>query len=448
MIIQKALIVDDDHLMQSFLSESLRRKKLHVTTAKNGLEAIEILNKEQFDIIFTDIKMPLASGIDVLKAAKELYPLCPVIMMTAYSTFENVIEAMNNGAFHYLIKPFSDDAIEMILEKTKEHLRLIEEHQNLKEQFFPKSIDHIISSSPAMQKIFKEIDAIASSQASIFITGESGTGKEVLSQYIHYKSKRFERSFIKVNCAAIPETLLESELFGHEKGAFTGAMKQKKGKFELAHEGTLLLDEVTEIPLSLQPKLLRAIQEKEIDRIGGSNPIPVNVRFIATSNRNLLKAVKEQIFREDLYYRLNVIPINIPPLRERKEDILPLCNHFLNKFCQENHKPLKTLSKEAEQFLLSYNWPGNIRELSNLIERIIVVHQERLIEKKDIPLQIDTDLPPIISENHTTIKDLERAHILKTLKAYANNQSQAAKALGITARTLRNKMKSYFSKID
>ncbi|MBU6446801.1 MAG: sigma-54 dependent transcriptional regulator, partial [Verrucomicrobia bacterium] len=361
MMIEKILIADDEPLMLRFMNDLLKRHGKEVVLAQDGKEAIHILEKESFDLVITDMKMPHKDGLDVLKAAQGN---ALVVLATAHGTIESAVEAMKLGAFHYLIKPFSPEALEGILEKAEEHLRLVKENTFYRDG----AKSNLIAESPSMKRILQDLDKIAKAHASVFITGESGTGKEVIAAAIHEKSSRSTYPFIKVNCAAIPETLLESEFFGHEKGSFTGAHTRKTGRFELADRGTLLLDEVTEIPLSLQPKLLRAIQEQEFERVGGTRPIKVNLRFLATSNRNMQEAIESKIFREDLYYRLNVVPIQIPPLRERREDIAPLAKYFLEKFCRENHKPLKHLGEDALKKLLDYSWPGNVRELANIIE--------------------------------------------------------------------------------
>jgi two-component system response regulator AtoC len=299
-----------------------------------------------------------------------------------------------------------------------------------------------------MKKILQDLEKIAKSQASVFITGESGTGKEVIAGAIHQFSTRSQHPFIKVNCAAIPETLIESEFFGHERGAFTGAHTRKTGRFELADKGTLLLDEVTEIPLTLQPKLLRAIQEQEFERVGGVKPIKVNLRFLATSNRNMQEAIESKIFREDLFYRLNVVPIQIPPLRERREDILPLANHFLNRFCLDNHKPLKKFSERAVEKLLNYPWPGNVRELANIIERTVVLDFDAMIDSEH--LYLDSTLHPKSAPAASaalpvgiSLHEMEKRLILETLQLQHQNRTKTAAILGISARTLRNKLHEY-----
>lgn len=372
MTIEKILIVDDEPLMRKFLTEGLKRKGYLVDSAENGKEAFSWLLQHSYDLVITDMKMPDLSGLDVVRKTKELSPQTIVLVMTAHGTIENAVEAMQLGAFHYILKPFTFDSLEALIRKGDEHLQLVHENIYLREQLRTQ----IIVNSPIMQKILAEAIKIAKSNASVFIQGESGTGKEVIAGAIHAHSLRAHKPYICVNCAAIPETLIESEFFGHEKGAFTGANTKRMGRFELADKGTLLLDEVTEIPINLQPKLLRVIQEQEFERVGGSRSIQVDIRLIATSNRDLKKALEEKILREDLYYRLNVVPITLPPLRERREDILPLARYFLEKFALENKRPVKEISKKAEKQLLDYSFPGNIRELANMMERAVVLDSE------------------------------------------------------------------------
>lgn len=387
MAIETILIVDDEPLIREFLTEALKRKGYAVEKAENGKQALAFLKKQAFDLVITDLKMPDLNGLDVLRHTKELSPSTLVIIITAHGTIETAVEAMRSGAFNYLLKPFTPDSIETLIEKASEHLALVQENTFLRDEVLSKQqYTHMIAQSPSMKAIVDQAIRVAKSQASVLIHGETGTGKEVLAGAIHAHSLRAKRPYIRVNCAAIPDALIESEFFGHEKGAFTGANTKRLGRFELANGGTLLLDEVTEIPIALQPKLLRAIQEQEFERVGGAKPIAVDVRFISTSNRNLKSAIEEKIFREDLFYRLNVVPIYLPPLRERKEDILPLANFFLEKCCKQNRKPLKTWTPEAEKKLLQYPWPGNIRELANIVERIVVLDSSQKIDSSNLPL--------------------------------------------------------------
>lgn len=445
MSIEKILIVDDEPLIRQLLKDLLKNKDVEV--AENGEKAIHLLKNNFFDLVLTDMKMPKKSGLDVLAYTKKHHPETLVMIMTAYGSIENAVEAMKLGAFHYLIKPFSLEAFETIFSKAEEQSSLLKENTYLKEEISGKK--EIIAKSALMKNILKDIAKIAKTQANVFISGESGTGKEVIAGLIHQLSTRKNKPFIKVNCAAIPETLVESEFFGHEKGAFTGALTKRIGRFELADKGSLLLDEVTEIPISLQPKLLRAVQEQEFERVGSERQIQVDVRFIATSNRNMQEAISSKIFREDLYYRLNVMPIHIPPLRKRKEDILPLAEYFLQKFCRENHKSFKYFSNDAKQKLSLYSWPGNVRELANIIERTVVLQSEGEILAKHIyldqPAHLDTSQSTeekMEIYDEITLEELEKRMILQTLRKKKFNKTNTAKALGISIRTLRNKLKA------
>jgi two-component system response regulator AtoC len=437
-MIEKVLVADDEPLMLRFVADLLKRLGKEVLVAKNGQEAIELLGKEPVDLVITDMKMPQKTGLDVLKAAKISSPL--VVLATAHGTIESAVEAMKLGAFHYLIKPFSPEALEGVLEKAEEHLRLVKENTFYRED---SKRPLLVAESPAMKKILQDLEKIAKSHASVFITGESGTGKEVIAGAIHELSSRAQYPFIKVNCAAIPETLLESEFFGHERGAFTGAHIKKIGRFELADKGTLLLDEVTEIPLVLQPKLLRAIQEQEFERVGGTRPLKVNLRFLATSNRSMQEAIETKIFREDLFYRLNVVPIQLPPLRERKEDLLPLATHFLERFCKENHKPMKGFTEAARKKLLDYPWPGNVRELANILERTVVLDFAPVIDAEHLYLDSTLTAAPKELKKGITLHEMEKRLILETLEENHQNRTKTAAILGISVRTLRNKLHEY-----
>lgn len=438
MTIEKILIVDDEKLVRDFLFETLKRKNYDVQTAVNGQKAFAALKESHFDLVITDMKMPDHTGIDVLKKVKELSPETIVIIITAYGSIENAVEAMRLGAFNYLIKPFTPDTIEALVEKAKEHSKLVAENSYLKQQSSNGKFS-VIGESPAMRKILKDAEQIAKSNANVLITGESGTGKEVIAHFIHNNSPRAGLPFIKVNCAAVPETLIESEFFGHEKGSFTGATSLHRGRFELANGGSLLLDEITEVPIGLQAKLLRAIQEQEFERVGGSRPIKVDVRIISTSNRDMKEAIEGKVIREDLYYRLNVMPIHIPPLRERREDILPLTEFLLIKLCQENHKDKITLSKDAKELLLNYRWPGNVRELSNVLERAVVLNNSGILKKDE--LAISTEIGS--QEKDMTLQELEKKLIIETMQKNNNNRTKAAETLGISVRTLRNKLQEY-----
>ncbi len=450
MVIEKILIVDDETLVCDFLVETLRKKNLEVFSAQSGQQALALIKEQNFDIIITDMKMPDLTGIELLHKIKEISPQTLVIVITAYGSIENAVEAMRLGAYDYLIKPFSPDTIEAVLEKAREHASLIHENHCLRQQISGHNPPNVIGESSVHKKIMEEVMQVARSNASVFISGESGTGKEVIAQAIHYNSLRAKEPFIKVNCAAVPDTLIETEFFGHEKGAFTGANSKRLGRFELAHLGTLLLDEITEIPLPLQAKLLRAIQEHEFERIGGSKPIKVDVRLISTSNRDIKEAITQKSLREDLYYRLNVVPIYLPPLRERKEDIIPLARFFLEKFSKENYKEIKKFTAEVEEKLLNYHWPGNIRELANVIERAVVMDNSKKISAEHLFL----DSQKIAGPNQTqtqeiqlpiglSLQEIEKRFIIETFLQQQNNRVKTAEILGISVRTLRNKLQEY-----
>lgn len=388
-MIETILIVDDEPLMRQFLQQALSRQGYRVTVAESVKQAYSHLAQEGVDLIITDMKLPDATGLDVVRRAKELSRDVGIIVMTAFGTVENAVEAMQLGAFTYLLKPFTLDVLLMALKKLQEHLLLVHENIYLKEEMGAKrGTTQMLAHSPAMRRIVAEIKEIAKSNASVLIHGESGTGKEVIAGAIHALSPRASQPYVRVNCAAIPDTLIESEFFGHEKGAFTGAHTKRLGRFELADKGTLLLDEVTEIPIHLQPKLLRVIQEKEFERVGGSRSTAVDIRLISTSNRNLKEAIDQKLFREDLFYRLNVVPLYIPPLRERHEDIMPLATHYLERFCRENRKPIKAFSSQAIEALEAYAWPGNIRELANVMERAVVRETPQLLTAAHLDLMM------------------------------------------------------------
>lgn len=439
MSIEKILIVDDEMLMRNFMVEALKRKGIEAVPAESGEAALKLLQEQSFDMVITDLKMPGMTGMDVLRKVKELSPRTLVMLVTAFGTIENAVEAMKGGAYHYLIKPFSPESLMANIEKANQHVALVEENRYLRQQVESKyDAGAFVAESPSMKQILKDIERIAKSNASVMITGETGTGKEVIAHLVHYHSLRANAPFIKVNCAAIPETLVESEFFGHEKGAFTGAVSKRLGRFELANSGSLLLDEITEIPAPLQAKLLRVTQEQEFERVGGTKPVKVDVRLISTSNRDMKEAIANKVFREDLYYRLNVIPIYLQPLRERREDIIPLAEHFIARMCCENHKEKKSLSKGACEKLLRYGWPGNVRELANIIERAIVMDEGKLIEGSHLYLEE-------LSSNAMagkTLQELEKQLIVETLQMH-ENKTKVAETLGISVKTLRDKLQEH-----
>lgn len=440
MAIEKILVIDDEVIMQNFLVEALKRKGIEAVGAESGEKGIKLLQDQSFDMVITDMKMSGMSGLDVLRKIKDISPSTLVMVITAFGTVENAVEAMRAGAFHYVIKPFSVESLFANIEKASQHVALVEENQYLREQVGGTNAytRQIIAQSPIMQQVLSDVEQVAKSHASVFITGETGTGKEVIAHLIHYSSPRAKQPFIKVNCAAVPDTLVESEFFGHEKGAFTGAASKRLGRFELAHGGSLLLDEVTEIPLALQSKLLRVTQEQEFERVGGTKPIKVDARLISTSNRDVKEAIATKVLREDLYYRLNVVPIFLPPLRERKEDIIPLAEYFIERMCQENHTDRKKLSADAQKKLLHYRWPGNVRELANVIERAVVMDHSKVIGDEHLYLE-DVILKP---NSVKTIPELEKELIVEALQTHPN-RTKVAETLGISVKSLRDKLQEY-----
>jgi two-component system, NtrC family, response regulator AtoC len=446
-MIENVLIVDDEPLMRDFLRETMERLSCTVSTRENGKDAIAHFRQEDniYDLVFLDMKLPGASGIEVLKVIKEESPATEVIVITAYGTIENAVEAMKIGAYDYLLKPFTPDQVELFIGKLNEKNSIVEENRYLRGEIDRKyNFSEVIGDSQPMQKVFDVIKKVAQSNATVLISGESGTGKELIARAITCNSLRRDKPFIKVNCAALPETLLESELFGHEKGAFTGAVLRRKGRFELADKGTLLLDEIGEISPAVQAKLLRVLQEKEFERIGGSHSLKVDVRVIATTNKDLQNAIGKKEFREDLYYRLNVVPIRMPALRERKDDIVLLVNHFLKKYTVYDNKKLPELSKGAMDIFMKYPWPGNVRELENIIERIVVLE----LSDKELERHLESVLVAGGGGKDSftigrPISELEKDYILKTLDATGSNKTRAAEMLGISVRTLRNKLNEY-----
>lgn len=438
MAIEKILVVDDETIMRNFLVEALTRKGFDVVSAETGEKAFKICQEQSFDLVITDMKMPGLTGLDLLKKIKELAQNTLIIVITAHGTIENAVEAMKMGAFHYLIKPFTIESLMVNIEKARQHVALVEENHYLRKVNTDKFTRKVVAESPIMLQIIEIVKQVAKSNASVFITGETGTGKEVIAQLIHSSSQRAAQPFIKVNCAAVPDTLVESEFFGHEKGAFTGASMKRSGRFELADQGTLLLDEVTEIPANLQAKLLRVVQEQEFERVGGSKPIKVDVRLISTSNRDIKEALQHKVLREDLYYRLNVVPIALPPLRDRVEDILPLAEYFIEQICLENHTERKKLGAEARKKLLSYKWPGNIRELANVMERAVVMDKDLVIHGEQLYL----DGPSLQGNAGRTLQELEKKLIIETLQK-EQNKNKVAESLGISVKTLRDKLQEY-----
>jgi two-component system response regulator AtoC len=448
MAMQNVLVVDDEPIIRKFLVEALGRMGFAVQEAPDAAHALRLIKSETFDLIFTDIRMPALGGMELLRRVRADSPESVVVMMTAYATVESAVEAMKMGAFDYIIKPFSPDQIEMVTRRAAERQSLIEENRYLRSEILKEyGFGEIIGNTRVMHDIFEVIKKVANSRATVLVQGESGTGKELAARAIHYNSSRANAPFIKVNCAALPESLLESELFGHEKGAFTGAVTRRPGRFELAHRGTLLLDEVSEIPLGLQAKLLRVLQELEFERVGGTRPIKVDVRIVATTNRNLDEEIEAKRFREDLFFRLNVIPITLPPLRERLDDVPLLAQHFVERYCRENNRAPKRLVPEALDLMRRYGWPGNVRELQNVTERAVVLDADEVIRPEHLALRPggseDSDADEIVDAVGITVAEMERRLILKTLRALGGNRGRTAEMLQISVRTLRNKLNQY-----
>lgn len=413
--------------MRAALKEAVQRLGYSTVLCENGEEALKKVSQAEFSLVVSDMKMPKMDGLTFLKELRRGIGSLPVLIITGFGTIENAVETMKEGATDYLIKPFSFDGLKKAIESIMLRVRYEKE---------------IRTADPEMQKIVSLAGNLAGGDITVLIHGESGTGKELLARYIHRVSKRADKAFVAVNCAAIPDNLLESELFGHEKGAFTGAAERKSGKFELANGGTILLDEIGELPMLLQAKLLRVLQEREVDRVGGKSPVSVDVRVIATTNRDLHKECLEGRFREDLYYRLNVFPLKVPPLRERPEDVVLLAGHFMEKFSAEAGKKISGFTGEALKTLKNCQWRGNIRELENVIHRAVFICSGEAINSSDLMLE-DTALQ---QAGEGKIRDMEKDLIMKTLKEVNNNKTKAAKILGVSVRTIRNKLNEYGQK--
>lgn len=438
--IAKILYVDDEVSALKVLSAIIKKAGFDVITASTAEEAISLLKKTEVNSIILDYRLPGMDGIDMLKWLKQEGIKVPTVMLTAYGTIEKAVEAMKLGAYHYLIKPVDPELLINVINEAINKYSLYS--QDVLSTQLQHNFPEIIGKSKAMEEIFYIMEMVSETNANVLITGETGTGKELVARAIHRKSTRSSKPFIIVDCTTIPENLIESELFGHEKGAFTGATDKKIGLMEFADGGTVFLDEVGELPISLQKKFLRFLQEKEFQRIGGTSRIKVDVRIISATNRNLEKDVKENIFREDLYWRLNVVRINLPSLKERKDDIPLLVNHFLKKFAKENNKPIPQLEPEVMDALISYDWPGNIRELANVIERAIVLSSSGIISMKYLPKRIQEKTGWAIPvENSFNLIELEKSIILKALNSTGWNQTKAAEILGISRKQLRTKMK-------
>jgi DNA-binding NtrC family response regulator len=443
---EKILVVDDETSMTQFLGIVLRKEGYQVTAVNSGREALERARSESFDVAITDFKMPETDGIEVLSSLKKIDPDLPVILMTAYASQKSAIDAVNLGAFQYLEKNAKNEEIKVIVKNALDMRKVKNENSYLKRELKRSHDDkEIIGNSEEMIRVFKMIDKVADTDSTILIIGESGTGKELVAKEVHYRSRRAHGPFVSINCGAIPRDLLESNLFGHVKGSFTGAHKDQSGLFTVAEGGTFFLDEVGEMPMATQVKLLRALQEREIIPVGGTTPIKIDCRLVAATNADLEKEVAEGRFRADLYYRLNVIPVKLPPLRHRRDDIPVLVDHFLRKLAP--NAGTKTISKEAVDVLMKYDWPGNVRELENVIERSVILDEGGAIEVVDLPEKVRFGTSPrgslVIDSPNMTIEELEREYILKVLDYTKWQKKRASEILGINASTLYRKLLAY-----
>ncbi len=442
------LVVDDQESIRLALAKMLTKEGFEVLLAEEGEDALETLRKRKINVILTDLRMPKMDGIQLLRASKLIRPEVEVILITAHGTIEKAVGAMKLGAYDFITKPFKKLVIVNMIKKAIEKQALLIENRLLHEQLersgYGQQAD-IIGQSDAIRDVIKIAEQVAPSQASVLIQGESGTGKEAIASLIHKRGTRNDKPFIKMSCAALPDTLLESELFGYEKGAFTGAASQKEGRFELAHNGTLFLDEIGEIVPSLQVKLLRVLQEGEFERLGGTKVLKSNVRIISATNVDLRSAIKQKRFREDLFYRLNVITITIPPLRDRKEDIPLLVSHFLKIYQEKNDKPLEGISEETLEILTDYKWPGNVRELKNVVERAVVLTQDNIVTPHDLP---DNIVKNLVKDRKMTIpfgmplREIEKKIIVETLKRTNGDKEITANLLGVAPRTIYRKVNS------
>ena len=446
MITSKILIIDDEKHMCWALERAMKQEGYQVITANNGPDGLELLKEELPSLVTLDLKMPGMDGMEVLKCIKEINPKLPVIILTAHGTIDSAIEAMKQGAVDYLTKPFDLDELKIVIKNALLLNQLVTEVNFLRNEL-TKNYSNMIGKSQTIVEINQLIERVATTNATVLITGESGTGKEVAAVTIRHASTRCDNPFVTVNCAALPENLLESELFGHEKGAFTGAINKKLGRFELAHKGTIFLDEIGDMPLSMQAKLLRVLQEKSFERVGGTETHKVDVRLIAATNRELTDAIRKGLFREDLYYRLNVIHIHLPPLRERKEDIPLLAEHFLNKLGHTYH--VEKISPEAMEMICAYNWPGNIRELQNVIERSAIICRDGEILPFHLPPELQKPTKTVVGsivrlpDEGISLEEVEKQLIMKALEKSKGNQTKAANLLGITRSALLYRTQKY-----
>lgn len=440
------LVVDDEKNIREGLGKALEMEGYDVQLAADGVEALTHINGGAVDLVIADLKMPRMSGEELLKRVAASYPTVPVIILTGHGTIESAVQAMHNGAYDFITKPLNLDRLSALVRRALSNRELVMQHRALQEELQKKSqFSNIVGKSDSMQRIFEVVRQVAPTRASVLITGESGVGKEMIADAIHFHSPRKDKAFVKVHCAALTETLLESELFGHEKGAFTGAVARKRGRFELAHLGTIFLDEIGEINRNIQIKLLRVLEEKQFERVGGEDTIEVDVRIIAATNRDLAQEIKNGRFREDLFYRLNVVNVEIPPLRERKEDIPLLIAAFLKEFASENDKNIEGIDSKARLMLYNHAWPGNIRELRNCIESAVVMCKGSIVTQEDLPPYITDDSNETFVKLNAgiTLAEAEREVIRFALDQNRGNKSRTAESLGIGRKTLHRKIQAY-----
>jgi DNA-binding NtrC family response regulator len=457
MPIEKVIVLEDDQIVRKNLENVLRRRRYDVASAATIAAAQEYLDKDNFDLMFVDVRLPDGDGTTLLKSLQERAQKPLVVMTTGFGSIESAVECMKSGAFDYVLKPFSTEQIEVTLRKAEEFTQIIRVNQFLSQQNDEEG-QVLLGQSAAMDNVRQLIRKVGRTQATVLISGESGTGKELVARALYKESPRAQAPFIRVNCAAIPENLIESEFFGHEKGAFTGALNKREGRFELAHGGTILLDEISEISSSVQAKLLRVLQERELERVGGNRTIKVDVRVIATTNRDLEQSVEKKEFRQDLFFRLNVVPIHVPPLRERKEDVPALADEFMRRFVRKHGTDVRGFSPDALNVLTNHSWPGNVRELQNVVERAVILCPESgMLQPEHLGLtavsrasiqgvqahgqkNISTITP---DEPPPSLAELEKRHILAVLERCKGNRTHAAKVLDVSIRTLRNKLHEY-----
>ena len=445
----KILVADDEPSHRKMIDAVLAAEGYEVTLAEDGQAAISAVENRFYDLVIMDVRMPNVDGIQALQRIKQMSPDIPVIIMTAYASVGTAVDALKSSAYDYLIKPLDIEELKILVAKALHHHQLEQENIYLKERLNDRfDFSNIIGRSPAMKKLFETMALVAPSEATVLIVGESGTGKELIANAVHQNSPRKDLPFVKVNCAALPETLLESELFGHEKGAFTGAIARKQGRFQLAHNSSILLDEIAEMAPSTQAKILRVLQEREFEPVGSTQTMKVDTRVIAATNKNLEDEIREGRFREDLYYRLNVVTVDVPPLRERREDIPLLADLFLKQYAEKNRRLIKGFTPRATDLLMRYDWPGNVRELENIIERAVIMSRGEMITPLEFPIDLQ-NLDEELKESRIdltpgrSLKEVEKVMILRTLEESGGNRTHTARILGISRRTLQLKLKEY-----